>query len=187
MNDVIQTIMERRSVRRYQEKQIPREDCGLIVDAGLAAPSGMNRQAVHITVVRNKEMIDRITRELKAAVARMPQNRYREYVGAAAYTVNFGAPTFIIVAANMAAAGTPVQDCSCVLENMFLAARSLNIGSCWVNQLGSVTEDSAFQAFLQNDLRFPPDHEIIGSAAFGYPAGEFPAAPIRRGTADWVE
>ncbi|MDR2669391.1 MAG: nitroreductase [Desulfovibrio sp.] len=187
MNEVMQIIRQRRSVRKYQPRQLPPEECRSIVEAGLYAPSGMNRQPVHITVVRRNDLTDRITSELKAAVARMPGNRYRDYVGAAGYTVNFGAPTFMIVSANPARAATAEADCACALENMFLAARSFGIGSCWVNQLGSVTDDDAFQRFLQEELAFPAGNVIFGAAAFGYPAGDFPPAPSRRGSSNWVE
>jgi nitroreductase len=187
MNEVIRTIKSRRSVRKYQARQIPLEECQSVVEAGLYAPSGVNRQAAHVTVVRSKDLIDRITLELKAAVARMAENRYKDYVGGAAYTVNFGAPTFMLVSADTARAVTPDADCACVLENMFLAARSLGIGSCWVNQLGSVNADPAFQAFAQKELGVPAGNAIFCCAAFGYPEGDFPAAPPRKGTSNWVK
>jgi nitroreductase len=187
MNEVLQIIRQRRSIRKYQDRQIPKEDCSSIIEAGLYAPTGMNRQAVHITVVRKAEIIHHITTELKAAVARMPGNRYRDYVGAENYTVDFGAPTFIIVSADTTRAATAEADCACALENMFLAARSFGIGSCWVNQLGSVTDDIGFQLFLQKELAFPAGNIIFGCAAFGYPEGEFPTAPPRKGSSNWIE
>jgi nitroreductase len=187
MNEVMRIIRQRRSVRSYQDRPIPPEECRNIVEAGLYAPTGMNRQAVHITVVNGKERIDRITAELKAAVARTPDNRYRDYVGAENYTVNFGAPTFMIVSANPSRAATAQADCACALENMFLAARSFGIGSCWVNQLGSVTDDDVFQRFLQEAAAFPAENVIFGAAAFGYPAGDFPPAPPRKGSSTWIE
>jgi nitroreductase len=186
MNEVLLTIAQRRSVRSYQERQIPEEECRSIVEAGLYGPTGMNRQPVHITVVRKREVIDRITSELKAAVARMPENRYKNFVGAAGYTVNFGAPTFMIVSADTARAATAEPDCACALENMFLAARSLGMGSCWVNQLGSVTGDAGFQLFLHKELAFPAGNVIFGCAAFGYPEKDFPQAPPRRGSSNWI-
>ncbi|MDR1946833.1 MAG: nitroreductase family protein [Desulfovibrio sp.] len=187
MNEVMQTIKQRRSVRKYQARQIPQEECRNIVEAGLYGPTGMNRQPVHITVVRNKELIDRVTLELKAAVARMSGNPYKDYVGSGTYSVNFGAPTFMIVSADVSRTGTAEPDCACALENMFLAARSLEIGSCWVHQLGSVGGDAGFQAFLQKELAFPAGNVIFGCAAFGYPEGDFPKAPPRRGGSNWVE
>ncbi|MDR1776851.1 MAG: nitroreductase family protein [Desulfovibrio sp.] len=187
MNEVLQNIKNRRSVRKYQTRQIPGELCESIVEAGLYAPSGRNSQAVHITVVRKKDLIERITEELKAAVARTPGNRYRDSVGAASYTVNFGAPTFMIVSADVSRAVTPEADCACALENMFLAARSLGIGSCWINQLGSVNGDSAFLNFLRAEAGFPEGNVIFGCGAFGYPVGDFPQAPARKGTSNLVE
>ncbi|MDR2051712.1 MAG: nitroreductase family protein [Deltaproteobacteria bacterium] len=187
MNEVLQTIKKRRSVRKYQAKQIPAEECESLVEAGLYCPTGGNRQPVHITVVRDGDLIARLTLELKAAVARTPGNPYKKYVGAESYTVNFGAPTFMIVSANLARALTAEADCACALENIFLAARSLGIGSCWINQLGSVTADAPFQEFLRKELGFPAGNVVYGCAALGYPEGDFPEAPPRKGSSNWVE
>jgi nitroreductase len=54
MNKVIETIMNRRSVRAYDSKPIPKEILQTIVDAGNAAPSGMNAQSWRFVVVQDK-------------------------------------------------------------------------------------------------------------------------------------
>ena len=189
MNDVIQAILNRRSIRKYTTTPIPEADRDLIVTAGLHAASSRNIQPWHITVVQNPDIIAAITRETKAAIIRANVARYLGMANSDAYTVNFGnAPLFMIVGADFAASSCPVEDGSLVLGNMMLAAHSLGIGSCWVNQLGGVCDEPGFREFLASRLAFPAEMKIVGSCAFGYGATEHPKAPPRKeGTVTLVE
>ncbi|MDR2054672.1 MAG: nitroreductase [Desulfovibrio sp.] len=177
---VLENILTRRSIRRYQRRPVPREILEQIIEAGSYAPSARNSQPWHFTVVTDPERIARVTAELKAAVLRMPQNPYKDFVGAASYSVNFhNAPVFIIVSGNTEASGMVESDCALALGTMFLAAHALGIGSCWVNQLGSACAEPGFRAFL-TELGVPPHNYVYGSGAFGFAEGEPPAAPPRR-------
>ena len=60
-----------------------------------------------------------------------------------------------------------VQDGSCILENMFLAATALGIDSCWVNQLNELIEDPVY-AKLRAKLGISEEDRVVGSAIFGY-------------------
>ncbi len=180
MNDVLKAIAERRSIRKYLPKPLPDGDLDRIVEAGLWAPSARNRQPWHLTVVTGLERISRVTAELKAAVARMPDNPYQGMVGAEAYTVNFhNAPVFIIVSADPQTSPLAAADCALVLQNIFLAAHSLGIGSCWVNQLGSACDEAGFRAFI-TELGVPEGHHIYGCTALGYADGPAPVPPARK-------
>lgn len=179
MNEVIRNIMERRSIRSFTDDQISPENLDLIIKAGLYAPSARNRQPWHLCVLQNREMIDKLTAELKAAVARMPDNPYATFVGAAGYTVNYGAPTFIMVSADPEVSSLALADCALVLGNMFLAAHSLGIGSCWINQLGSACGEPGFRQEL-NRLGVPQQNMIYGCGTFGYPQSRTTEAPPRR-------
>ena len=59
------------------------------------------------------------------------------------------------------------MDCACAIENMFLAARSLGIGSCWINQLGTTCDDPEVRAYLTS-LGVPENHKVYGCVALGY-------------------
>ena len=186
MNEIIKTILERRSIRSYTTDPIRREHLDLIIQAGLYAPSSRNRQPWHLCVLQGQEMIDRLTAELKAAIALMPENPYAAQVGAASYTVNFHAPAFIIVSADPEVSTSPQADCALVLGNMFLAAHSLGIGSCWVNQLGSACRENGFRKILTK-LGVPQNNYVYGCSAFGYPQS-YPSAPKRKeGTVTFAE
>ncbi|MDR2162039.1 MAG: nitroreductase [Desulfovibrio sp.] len=146
---VLNNILTRRSIRKFQSKPVPLEILEKIVEAGLYAPSARNSQPWHFTVVAGLDRVARITAELKAAVARMPDNPYRAVVGSAAYTVNYAnAPVFILVSAAPDSSPVVAADCSLALGTMFLAAHALGIGSCWINQLGSACGEPGFRAFL---------------------------------------
>ena len=66
------------------------------------------------------------------------------------------------------------MDCACAMQNIFLAAKSLGIGSCWINQLGQTYDDPEVRAFLTK-LSIPENHRVYGCAALGYAA----AAPVK--------
>lgn len=61
------------------------------------------------------------------------------------------------------------MDCACAIENMFLAACSLGIGSCWINQLGTTCDDPQVRELL-TELGVPENHKVYGCVALGYKA-----------------
>ncbi len=182
MNPVIETILARRSVRKYENRPIPQGERDLILKCGLYAPSAKNTQAWHLLAVEDAEVIGRITDEVKAAILRAGVPHYQGLAKSPRYTVNFiNAPLFVIVSANPAVTACPKEDSAVVLENMFIAACALGIGSCWINQLGCVTNEPLFREFL-SEIGVPPENSVYGSACFGYADGEVaPAAERKKG------
>lgn len=180
MNEVVNAIIERRSVRKYKPDPISAEDRDEIIKAGLYAASSKNTQPWHLTVVENPGTIAALTEQAKAAILRAGVKKYEGLAKSPKYTVNYGnAPIFIIVAADPALSSCPAEDCSQVLANMFLAAHSLGIGSCWINQLCPIADEPGFRAFI-TELGVPPECKIYGAACFGYADGAHPHAPPRR-------
>ena len=185
MNETIQSIRDRRSIRKFTPEALPLQILEQIVEAGLFAPSARNRQPWHLAVLQGASRIGELTGELKAATARMPDNPYAKLVGAEKYTMSFHAPVFIIVSADPAVSPLAMADCALVLGNMFLAAHSLGVGSCWVNQLGAACNEPGFRAVLTG-LGVPASNHVYGCGAFGFP-GETPRAAERRpGTVTYV-
>lgn len=184
---ILGNILSRRSIRKYSPMPVPRDILDKIVEAGLYAPSARNIQPWHITVVTGSGRLAEITAELKAAIARMPENPYKTFVAAESYSVNFHqAAAFLIVSGDPDASPMVGADCALALGNMFLAAHALGIGSCWVNQLGSACGEEGFRALLTR-LGVPPANHVYGSGAFGFADGRHPEAPARRpGTVNYV-
>lgn len=118
MNETMYTILSRRSIRRYQQEQLKNEALEKILEAGKFAPSGVNQQSWHFTIVQNTEMLERINEGCKKLLQRSDSN----------FSVFYNAPTLIIVSGDSKAI-TPQYDCTLALGTMFLAAASLGIGS----------------------------------------------------------
>ena len=72
MNQVMEALLNRRSIRAFEEKPIPREEIEQIVEAGRYAPSGMGRQTWKFTVVVNREKIQKFP---KKDGDNLPKNR----------------------------------------------------------------------------------------------------------------
>lgn len=83
-----------------------------------------------------------------------------------AYCCYYHAPTLVIVS-NEPTQWWAGMDCACAIENMFLAAQSLGIGSCWINQLGTTCDDPEVREFI-TALGVPVSHKVYGCVALGY-------------------
>lgn len=166
MNEVLKNIKQRRSVRSYTKQQVSEEDLNRILEAACYAPSGMNLQTWHFTAIRNAELLEKLNEKIRGAFAKSDDSRLQERGNNRNYCCYYHAPTLIIVS-NEPTQWWAGMDCACALENIFLAAASLGIGSCWINQLGQTCDDPDVRAFL-TELGIPENHRVYGCAALGY-------------------
>lgn len=72
MNEVLETIKSRRSIRKYLSKQIKDEELDMILESAIYAPTGHNDQPWHFTVIQNNELIDEMSVESKKIMAEQP-------------------------------------------------------------------------------------------------------------------
>lgn len=173
MNEVLQNILTRRSIRKFKEEQIKDEELELILKAGTYAPSGMNKQSWQFTVVQNKEKIESLAKVVREALGR--DEKY-----------NFYKPVTLIMLSNDKENTNGLADCSCALENIFLMAHSLGIGSCWINQLKTICDEKEVREVLTS-FDIPQDHVVWGMAAIGYPDQEVKEHVIKQGTIKFVK
>jgi len=155
-NQAIENIMTRRSVRSFSEKRIGRDELELIARAACYAPSANNSQKWQFTVVHNREKIAELASAVAAALG-----RGSEY--------NFYKPDAFIICSVPRSYPLGREDCACSLENIFLAAHALGIGSVWINQLNVTCDHEKVRPVLDR-FGVPSDHVICGCAALGYPA-----------------
>lgn len=165
MNEVMNTILTRRSVRKFTEEPIPEEVLEDIVKAALHAPSGMGKQTWQFTMITNKAMIARLVETIGNELAREGYDMYH--------------PTAILMTSNLKDGGWSKEDNACALENAFLAAKSYGVGSVWINQMQTICDRPAIRAIL-DELGVPADHAVFGMAALGYPAPDAPVKDIQR-------
>lgn len=156
MNPVIENLLTRRSVRAFTQKPIEKANLQAIVNTAIYAPSGMNRQTWQFTVIDHLPTIEKL-----AKVVGKADNRGDDY--------NFYKPTAVIIATNHRESRHGCADCSCALQNIFLAAHSLGIGSVWINQLNATCDKPEVREMLTR-VGVPADHVVYGMAALGYAA-----------------
>lgn len=172
MNEILKNIMARRSVRAYTDRQVAGDDLERILQAATYAPNGMHLETWHFTAVQNAELLCELNEKIKGAFAKSDDPHLRERGHSSTYCCYYHAPTLVIVS------NDPTQwwagmDCACALENIFLAATSLGIASCWINQLGQTCDDPEVRALLTR-LDVPAHHRVYGCAALGYAPDDYP-------------
>ncbi|MGA2027760.1 MAG: nitroreductase family protein [Syntrophobacteraceae bacterium] len=165
MNETIKTLLERRSIRKFKPGQIKEEELNAILDAGMYAPSGANQQSALFVVIQDKETLKKVS-AMNAAVLGTDIDPY------------YGAPTVILVFADKSKIA-PVEDASLALGNMFNAAASLGIGSCWVHRTRQMFETDEGKDLLRK-WGITGDYIGVGSCILGYPGSKNPKAFPRK-------
>jgi nitroreductase len=171
MNEIISSMIERRSVRNFKEDLPGREAVQEIIEAGLYAASGMGRQPVIIIDVTDRKLRDRLS-EVNWEIGGW-NDRFDPF---------YGAPEVLIVLADKSAP-TYLYDGSLAMGNLMNAAHALGLGSCWIHRAKEEFESEEGKAILKK-LGIEGNYEGIGNLILGYaakPAGQ--AAPRK---ADYV-
>jgi len=163
-NLVLQTIQNRRSIRKFKTEQISEQELQTILDAGIQAPSANNSQSWHFTVVQNQEMIKYMSNTAKAAMVATGEDKLVS-LGQTAFNIFYNAPTVIIVSGSQKD-GSALVNCGAAIENMLLAAESINLGACWI---GFVKFFFANQEGVKK-LQLPENYQPFYAVAIGYKA-----------------
>ena len=161
--EAMKNLLERRSIRKYKDTQVPDELLDQVLTAGLYAPTGMNRQNVVMVAVRDKQTRDQLSR-MNAAVMGSDRDPF------------YGAPCVIVVL------GDPevypvVENGSLVLGNLMNAAHALGLGSCWIHRARQTFETEEGKALLRK-WGLKDTLVGIGNCILGYP-DEAPEAKPR--------
>ena len=174
MNEVIEAMRERRSVRAYTDEVPSDELVSQVVDAGLWAASGRGRQAPIVLAVTDRALRDRLS-AMNARIMGAPEGTDPFY----------GAPVVLVVLADRTVP-THVYDGSLVMGNLMLAAHALGLGSCWIHRAREEFDSPEGRAILA-ELGVEGDYEGIGHCVLGFPAQEPEAAPRREGRVFWAK
>lgn len=165
MNETIESLVTRRSVKAYKSDAVSRDLIEEIVKAGTYAPTGMNRQSPLIVVVSNKELRDKLS-VMNAAILGTNSDPF------------YGAPVVMVVLADKSFP-TYRYDGSLVMANLMNAAHSLGLGSCWIHRAKEEFESEEGKKLLK-EWGIEGDYEGIAHCIIGYPAKELPAPKPRK-------
>ena len=174
MNEIIQSMLERRSIKRYKSDPVPKEALEQIMAAGTYAASGMGRQSPIIIAVTNKAGRDKLS-ELNRKIGGWDPG----------FDPFYGAPAVLIVLARKDCP-TYIYDGSLALGNMMLAAHALGLGSCWIHRAKEEFETEEGRKILES-LGISGEYEGIGHCIVGYPDEIKQAAPRKDNRVFFIE
>ena len=166
MNEVLKSLKERRSCRKFLPQQVRQQDLEAILEAGTYAPTGMNRQAPVIVAIQDPETLAQVSR-LNAAVMGSDTDPF------------YGAPTVLVVLADPQVR-TWLHDGALVMGNLLNAAHGVGVGSCYIFRAKETFETPEGKALLK--AWGVPEHYVgVGNCILGYPAeGGIRAASPRK-------
>lgn len=147
---MIETILQRNSVRRYSEQPISQDDMELILKAAMAAPCSHDCRPWHFIVLSDKDLMARIGRD-------------SEY----AHMIEFADKAVVVCADESLSPNCWMLDCSAACENLLLAAQSLGIGGVWTAVYPYKEKEQKIKNHIGN---IPDNIRILCVVPLGYPA-----------------
>jgi nitroreductase len=153
--DLTKIVRDRRTIRKFDEKQVSEEQVEKLLELAMYAPNRLNRQPWHFVVVRDKDL----------------QKRFADVLRIHPYLET--ASAVVVVCALPELSPTWAMDVSAAIENMLIGATSMGVGSAWVGSpdtvMWSLLEETAHDA-----LAIPTDVRVVSLVALGHPAEERP-------------
>lgn len=143
---LIDSILSRRSIRKYEPRDIPEDILRQILEVGRQAPSAVNRQPIRFVIVNDHEIAKEFSSDLF--------NRFIK-----------DAPAVIVGCADVNSLLTgkwAVVDATIAMQNMVIAAWTLGVGSCWI---GAFNEKK-----VKESLKVPDKWRVVALITLGYPA-----------------
>lgn len=170
VNAVIENIMSRRSIRKFKAEPVKRETLDLIMECGINAPNGQNKQSWEVRIVDSPALMNEIKETMAKANPKMDPEMVKGCFR--------GAPVMVFIARDMNYDFSP-YDCGLLAENMMLPAWSLGVGSiCLGSPVHFLTSNDGCQSVIDK-LGFSEGYELCLCVGLGYP-DETPAAKPRK-------
>ena len=163
MNETLQTLLNRRSIRSYKGEQVSRDDLNQILKAGTYAASGSGKQSAVMVVVQDPEIIAKMSK-MNAKVMGVTSDPF------------YGAPTVIVVFADKNVS-TAVEDGSLVIGNLMNAAYSIGVSSCWIHRAREVFESEEGKKMMKGWGMDTEKYIGVRNCLLGYSDQEPTAAP----------
>lgn len=156
--EAFEALLTRRSCRSYLDTPVSEEALNKIANAGAAGAVGMGKYPPTFVIISNRDLLSRLSK-INAEIMGTTSDPF------------YGAPSAILVLAD-AKKPTAVQDGSCSLQNMQVAAHALGLGSCWINRAAETFVREDGKAILSEIGLDKEDLVGIGYCIVGHPAGE---------------
>jgi len=171
--DALECMLTRKSVKKYKPEPVAKELIEKVIEAGLNAPSGLNKQSPIILAVTDRQVRDELS---KLNAGKDPFFRSDPF---------YGAPVVLVVLADKNVP-TYLYDGSLVMENLQLAAHALGLGACWIHRAKETFEMPEGKAILKK-LGLEGEYEGIGNRILGYADIDPEKKPRKENRTFWIE
>ena len=187
VNQVIETIMSRHSIRQYKPQAVGRDTMQMILQCGIHAPNAMNRQSWELATPTYNADVFPFMRTFIEGLTEVYKKENPEMAKANDFRNMFrNAPTVVFVAKDTSSVMSEI-DCGLLGENMMLAAWSMGIGSCCMGgPVRFIKTHPEAQPYL-NKLGFGKGYELLYCIGFGYPDESPEAKPRDSSKVKFVE
>ena len=164
MSEFKDVLYSRASIRAFTGAELNDDILTELVNAGLAAPWAFHEYERHLCVIAGHENVQKLARVFSEVLHRPGYTMY--------------SPDAAILACVERGNDNQKLEVGCMLENIFLRATDLGVGSCWINQARDICDDERVRPLLR-EFGVPDTHICWGIAILGYPAAE-PRTKIHR-------
>ena len=179
MENLMEIIKKRKSIRKYKDKPLPRDVVNSILEAARYAPTARNLQELEYKVITSKSLIKQLSDGIAAAIQKEgmplkgPPGARRSFF--------YDAPLLIIVTAPRENKFSE-SDAALAVQNIMLYATSIDLGSCYIGMAKFIERDKK----LLKALHISDDRNIAAAVICGYP-DENPEPREKRLNAEFFE
>jgi nitroreductase len=184
--NIHEAIYTRRAVREYTAEPVDENTIRQLIDAAIQAPSAVNEQPWSFSVVRDKAVLARISKEAKAYMLRtpprgIPSHHLQELLSNPDFDILYHAPVLIVISSKAENQWT-IENCSLAAENLMLATRAAELGSCWIGFAQAWLGTQEGKTAIQVPLNYVP----VAAILIGHPKSQPPAVPRKMAEIKWI-
>lgn len=185
--NLMQAIQGRRAVRDYRSDPVPHAAIRQLMNAASWAPSSLDSQPWHFTVICDPALLRRISGAAKAWLLQNAQDmpreaHFRDLLTDPHFNLFYNAPALIVIS-TLAAGQWSREDCTAAAQNLMLAAVPLELGTCWIGLAQPWLNSAEGKA----RLNIPSQAQVIAPIALGYPKAMPPAASRKPLAVNWLQ
>lgn len=164
MNETLQAIFDRRSIRNFQPEPLTDDQMETLIQVALASPTGMNRQSWQFHFVVNTEKIAALSEASLETFRRQGNQAVLDSMAARHTSLFYGAPLVIII--SMPKDSISGVDAGIAVENLVIAAESMGLGSCIIGLAGAAFSGEQADEMARL-IEMPPDNAFVIAIAIG--------------------
>jgi len=187
--DLQQAIRSRRAVREYTQEPVSESALERLIDSAIQAPSAVNEQPWHFTVVRAQGLLGSISNEAKAHLLTTPPagmhpnhlEHFRQILGDPKFQIFYHAPALIVISSTVRDQWA-LENCALAAENLMLAACAEGLGTCWIGFAQSWLGTREGLA----TLGLPESHLPVAPIIVGHPKLPPPTVPRKPAEIRWI-